>query len=291
MKAKLVGRLLPRGYFASVDVTRNCNLHCKHCYFRNMHYSNELSIGGWLTILNQLRHTFHMTWVGGEPLLRKELIEGGKSLFEINWVVTNGTLPLPSWDDVVFLVSVDGTKDFHEQIRGAGSYSRTKENVESATTKRLYLLTVLNTINYRCLTDFLREWSQTNIKGIKFDFHTPLSHNDQLWLPFQLRDKILTQLCELRSEYGNFILLTDKIANLMRSKSCHKVTKNCLVRKLGLCFDPRGKIKRPCVIEGAICEKCGCMVAFLTWAVFIENDEETIEVLRALSDEDLAHRR
>ena len=94
----------------SVDTTYRCNLKCKHCYFRKQKHKNELSVEEWLPILREWhkKGVIHCTWVGGEPLLRKELIEKGKEIFPFNWVITNGTISIPDWKDVTFFVSIDG---------------------------------------------------------------------------------------------------------------------------------------------------------------------------------------
>ena len=114
----------PRNGFGSIDVTKECNLRCEHCYFFEGGDGEapayvgqpELSVDQWIEKLEQLRSTrsrlefpfFQCTWVGGEPLVRKELIERGRHFFRHNTVVTNGTIPLPDWPDVKWYVSIDG---------------------------------------------------------------------------------------------------------------------------------------------------------------------------------------
>src|SRR5205814_1909600 len=73
----------PRNAFGSIDVSKECNLRCRHCYFFEQDYEGELSVEQWIGKLETLKATtsradwpfFQCTWVGGEPLIRKDLIE------------------------------------------------------------------------------------------------------------------------------------------------------------------------------------------------------------------------
>jgi hypothetical protein len=55
-------------------------------------------------------------------------VEEGMKLFPYNMVVTNGSLELPRWRNCVFNISVDGTKEPYEKIRGTGNYDEVKKN-------------------------------------------------------------------------------------------------------------------------------------------------------------------
>src|SRR5438105_15362673 len=73
----------PKNGFGSVDVSKECNLRCKHCYFFEQDYDFELSVDQWMQKLEDLKSKskpweypfFQCSWVGGEPLIRKDLIE------------------------------------------------------------------------------------------------------------------------------------------------------------------------------------------------------------------------
>src|SRR5215471_7219315 len=66
----------PNNGFGSIDVSKECNLRCRHCYFFEQDYDAELSVEEWIGKLEELKKTrsllefpfFHCTWVGGEPL-------------------------------------------------------------------------------------------------------------------------------------------------------------------------------------------------------------------------------
>ena len=61
------------------------------------------------------QHIFFVTLVGGEPVLRPDIIElFCKEISRRICVVTNGTIPLPRFDNLYFCwVSLDGTEKKH----------------------------------------------------------------------------------------------------------------------------------------------------------------------------------
>lgn len=270
----LLAAPLPRNTFCSIDVTNKCNLRCKHCYFYSydQRHGPELTTGEWLARIQDWQQGkgafFSCTWVGGEPLLRPDLIEKGRHLFRSNRVVTNGTLPLPDWPDVEFHISVDGTEELHDSIRGKGCYAKIKSNIRDPRYSHLNiaLACCLNRTNAGCAEDLVKEWGDvSNIRHILFDFFTPVRGvKEDLWLTFEERDRIVDQLEELKRRYGDFIGGPPGTFDLMRSKNRHRaIGTSCVFRKNGTAFDAWGQPKKPCVIgPQADCDRCGCIVPF-----------------------------
>src|SRR3989338_8089992 len=97
---------IPNGSIISIDVTDQCNLRCQHCYFFEQEQEGVLDARGWeekiLHFKKQSRFLHSCTWVWGEPLLRKDVVEHNKKHFLHNLIVTNGTTPLPDWPEVYF---------------------------------------------------------------------------------------------------------------------------------------------------------------------------------------------
>jgi len=66
--------------YGSVDVNNICNLHCSHCYWwlNRKNDEQDLSIEDWKKIIKEKfkkQHIFVVTLVGGEPLLRPDIIK------------------------------------------------------------------------------------------------------------------------------------------------------------------------------------------------------------------------
>jgi sulfatase maturation enzyme AslB (radical SAM superfamily) len=265
---------LPKRTFCSIDATAKCNLRCKHCYHFAHEQSREpeLTVDEWIARIEEMQRDkpfFSCTWVGGEPLLRKELVERGKKYFRSNRVVTNGTLELPDWSDVEFHISIDGTEKMHDAIRGEGCYARIKANLEKADRKGLKVAVAccLNRENVGCIENLIEEWRGVPaVRHILFDFFTPMrgEANEGLWLSFEERDAVLANLKRLKKKYGEFIGAPPATFDLMRSDKAYKsVGKNCVCVRNGIALDAWGKPKTPCVMgPKADCVRCGCIVPF-----------------------------
>jgi radical SAM protein with 4Fe4S-binding SPASM domain len=122
----------------SFNLTRNCNLRCKHC-LNNAGYSddNELTKDDLFKLFDELVGigTFFITFGGGEPLTRKDLFEiirYARSKCIAVSLVTNSLLidkkiaqKLNSLSLHTISVSLDGLRKNHDYIRGRGSFNKT----------------------------------------------------------------------------------------------------------------------------------------------------------------------
>jgi MoaA/NifB/PqqE/SkfB family radical SAM enzyme len=267
----------------SFEITKKCNLQCKHCY-RTDFNGEDLSDEEWIRIFTKSREQgfIQACWVGGEPLLRKNLIEVGKKFFPINAIITNGTIPLPVWSDTLFGVSVDGTEEVYKKIRGAfleDQYERVKKNIMDGVRagNKVYVLMTIYRLNKDVIEKFVENWHKEGVTGVILDFYTPSLNelNDPLWLGFDERDRIIGKIFALRKKYGDFLPWnTPGVLNNMKSANCKANTDRC--RAQAFIKDPnslklnfKGNRMYPCVmgaerLEDAKidCERCGCIFAF-----------------------------
>ncbi len=264
---------LPKDAFGSVDVTNRCNLRCKHCYFYEQDVPAESTDEEWLARFEEMgkgwNRTRSVTWIGGEPLLRKHLIEAGKKYFDHNLIVTNGLIPLPDWKDVHFHVSIDGDEEAHERQRNQkGIYREIMKNVDRPDLD-VSIAYCVSSLNVHCIEKVLEEWRTIGVKGFLFSFYTPIeSIRDPLFPGWESRDRIIDRLIELKeTKYGDYILNEPRVLELMKQKNSKKVTDNCLFTTKGFSLDPVGKRKEKCMMGAkADCDKCGCIVPFyLHW--------------------------
>lgn len=261
---------LPKFAVGSIDVTNRCNLRCEHCYFFAEDHDNEreLSIEKWVEKLEAMKAAGHpmmlCTWVGGEPMVRKQLIEVGRNYFKHNTIVTNGTMELPNWPNCTWVISIDGTEDAFARMRAPGIYQKIKQNVVSHPELNIQISCVLTSITKDCVEDLVREWGPIARGGIIFDFFTPVTGLDEaLWLDWAERDRLIDQILRLKKQFPGAINMLDSTLELMKSDKAKKVTDNCQFRLKAFALGPTGEDKGKCMMgNNADCDRCGCVVPF-----------------------------
>lgn len=261
---------IPKYAVGSIDVTNRCNLRCEHCYFFAEDHTNEreLPIEQWVEKLEAMKADGHpmtlCTWVGGEPMVRKELIDAGRKYFQHNTIVTNGTMDLPDWPDCTWVISIDGTEEAFARMRAPGIYQKIKQNVIDHPELSIQISCVLTSITKDCVEDLIKEWGPLAHGGIIFDFFTPVTGLDEaLWLDWPTRDALIDQILELKKKYPGFVNMMDSTIELMRSNKAKQVTDNCEFRLKAFAFGPTGETKGKCMMgDNADCDRCGCVVPF-----------------------------
>jgi len=270
--------------FGSADIINVCNLHCTHCYWWLNRKNNEkdgLSSEEWRKII---RNTFKklripiVTLVGGEPTLRPDLIEVFcEEMPRRVCVVTNATYPLKRFNNLYFYwVSIDGTERIHDNIRGKGTYAKTKQNIldyidgpknrGKPAWKDIWIAMTINSLNYHTVIDLVEEWHGI-VHKIAFQFHTPFIKDDSLWLPFgDKRDKVVDNLVGLRKRFPKIVVNGEKQLSLMRGNWGGTGTRPVQCPSWAiLSLDHLGRVKQPCCIGSSdtknglkpICERCG----------------------------------
>ena len=270
--------------FGSADIINVCNLHCTHCYWWLNRKNNEkdgLSSEEWRKII---RNTFKklripiVTLVGGEPTLRPDLIKVFcEEMPRRVCVVTNATYPLKRFNNLYFYwVSIDGTERIHDNIRGKGTYAKTKQNIldyidgpknrGKPAWKDIWIAMTINSLNYHTVIDLVEEWHGI-VHKIAFQFHTPFIKDDSLWLPFgDKRDKVVDNLVGLRKRFPKIVVNGEKQLSLMRGNWGGTGTRPVQCPSWAiLSLDHLGRVKQPCCIGSSdtknglkpICERCG----------------------------------
>lgn len=217
-------------FYGSADIINVCNLHCEHCYWwLNRKEEKDLTLGQWKSIIDEKfkkNHVFMVTLVGGEPLMRKDVVElFVKEFPKRACVVTNGTFPIPHLKDIYFYwISIDGDKKTHNQIRGNNAWESTRKNVmdyvqsnDKNAWKDIWITMTINSKNYKTIENVIDDWKDYSNK-IGFQFHTPFMKNDPLWMPFgKERDKVVDRLLELKSnDYKDYIVNPEHQLKIMK---------------------------------------------------------------------------
>jgi radical SAM protein with 4Fe4S-binding SPASM domain len=177
----------------SIELTFRCNLRCAHCYC-NLPAKDSDAIGKELKT-DEILHFFDQIaeagclWLlitGGEPLLRKDLLEiytyAKKKGFIIT-LFTNGTLMTPEiadalaeWPPYLAEITLYGaTKETYESItRIPGSFERCKKGIELLMKREipLGLKTMAMTLNHNEIFQ-IKEYAEQ--LGVKFRFDPVLN--------------------------------------------------------------------------------------------------------------------
>ncbi|HKX80758.1 MAG TPA: radical SAM protein [Nitrososphaera sp.] len=267
--------------YGSVDVNNVCNLHCTHCYWwLNRKEEQDMSVDDWRRIIRDVfnkQHIFVTTLVGGEPTLRPDILEAFCEMMPQRvCVVTNGTFPLKRYEGLYFYwISLDGTEKVHDNIRGKGSYEKTKKNImdyiagpprrNKPAYKDIWITMTINSLNYQTVEDLVEEWKGV-VNKIGFQFHTPFAKGDPLTFPFgDERSRVVDKIIALKEKYPDFVINSPKQISLMKGNwgGVGTTPVQCPSWAI-LSLDHMGRTKQPCCIGSAdskglkpICEDCG----------------------------------
>ena len=134
------------------EVTRRCNLRCRHCHAFGGEPSKELSTEEARELIQKLKETGIKTLVfsGGEPLLRKDIFtlisDATEKDFNI-FIATNGTLittevarKLNEYD-VGVVIGIDALRaEIHDELRGSrGAWKAMMRGIENCLRYDTYL--------------------------------------------------------------------------------------------------------------------------------------------------------
>lgn len=262
-----------------VELTRECNLACQHCYMdaRKQGQESELTVDDWICFLEGLRNDFKpkptIMITGGEPLLKKGFLEIIKRAKELGFVLTiasNGTLFNESNAKTIIdhsdsiSISLDGPSAIHEKLRSNSNYLNTLEtirtlrrlspkrvNVKTAITR--YSLPHLREIHSTLKEIGINQWDVFPIEK------TGRAQNDpNLLLSQEEYDRLCQTIDELRKdkkgkirinfEEGGIWFLADKAAEQNKYKLCGAGINNCSIKPNGdvvscLLFSDRVKVQ------------------------------------------------
>lgn len=283
----------------SVDVTKLCNLKCVHCFWAS--YKGDFRQEINTNIIESVKNTLkkypsitNITWYGAEPLINDEtigLVKKGVELKKNNLVITNGTFPIPKLEkNTHFAVSVDGTEEIHDKLRGSGVYRKLRKNVLKAISQEIpiALLYCINSTNISCIPDFLREWRDVGTIGVVFTVYAPIKDRPlYLKLDHTQRNKAVDILLKMKKKYGKLIWNTEVMIDLIRGKYGKVLAQECLMNvnntksriySIHMCND--GMIRKPCALGAdADCFHCRSVTKLALYAGIKLRDKPSLLAL------------
>ena len=246
-------------FIAEIDITDNCNLKCSHCYHfaeKKGERDTELSLHEWKKRFSELySNGIRMIMLmGGEPMLRNDVVLLANEMFPFVEMITNGTITLPEkkiYRHRIF-VSIDGLEKTNDSIRGAGVFKKVISNILND--KRVVLNMTLMDSNYPELEKVVELAEEIGVFGVVCNLYTAVRGNSEI-LEKEIRNKIIQELYRVKEKHPLTLtlLFTNKAIDWFE-KSDH--SESCYWRESVYHFDTAFK-KRKCFADSD-CRNCGC---------------------------------
>ena len=214
--------------FLIASITSRCNLHCAGCYSRFNKATvdgepvKQLSTADWLSVFREaesLGVSFIML-AGGEPMLRRDLIEGAGQMGNIVFpIFTNGIYLderyLELFDrsrNLIPVMSIEGGKEATDTRRGSGVYEKLISNMDAFHKKNLLFgaSVTVTTENIREVTspEFIGTLVSRGCKLVFFIEFVPVTEDAKHLAPGDTEREFLNGAMQsLREVYPDLILL------------------------------------------------------------------------------------
>lgn len=268
---------------ATIILTDKCNLSCKHCAVNNL----TEKIYPYKNIHHEMVTLYQkgiriLFFCGGETFLWqdegktiRDLVREAKEIgFLIVNVVTNGTFHLDLPEADLILLSLDGDKENHNQIRG-DTYDIILNNIHHSSSNNICLYMAINKLNLNDIEAVSNvAKNNLNVKAISFNFHTPYPGTENLSLSIQEKRECCNRIEALiKQSYPIFNLKSafKYIINNSFKTPCYQ----CLVVENG-----KEYICGRCIEIDGLCEKCGYFFAAEYALVFDGNISVMIDMLK-----------
>lgn len=267
----------------TIIVTDKCNLHCKHCSVNNItavtHPYNQIYCEMQQLYDMGVRILFFcggetFLWKDGKFTLRDLVIEAKKMGFLIVNVVTNGTFTIDLPEADLILLSLDGDRTHHNEIR-SDTYDTIIKNINNATADNICLYMAINKINKDCIKDVcMVARDMSNIRAVSFNFHTPYPDTKELALSKEEKSACCDEIVRMMKEGVPVFNLKSAFPYLIENNfptPCHQcvVMENGKLSTCGRCID----------VEG-LCEQCGYFFVAEYTLLFKGNPKIILEMLR-----------
>ena len=261
-RARFFGRTAPLQ--TVLFITDKCNLRCKHCSVYGSAGNKQRTFED---IVADMKYSYKLgsrfiDLEGGEPTLWKEgdrtindIIDAAMEIGFFSVTVTTNAQQDFSWIHPQSIwVSMDGVGEYHDRVRGEGTFARLEKNIQQSGFKHICVNMVVNPLNCDSL-DAAMEYAKNTpaIEQISINFHTPYPGTEHLVLPTEKKVEIIDKVIAYKKK-GYPIMNSVSGLKLMKEK---KFKRRCWVTN----FIYADGTRSGCAGEGLnICDECGlCM--------------------------------
>lgn len=213
-------------------------------------------------------------WRDGDKTLRDLVIQAKQMGFLIVNVVTNGTFPLDMPEADLILLSLDGSREQHNEIRG-DTYDSIMENVRNATADNICFYMAINQINQSGIRDVCQAaMRERNVRAVSFNFHTPYPDTEELALSREEKAQCCRDIAQMMEEGAPVFNLKSAFPYLIDNRF-PTPCRQCVVMengKLSVC----GR----CIEVEGLCRRCGYFFVAEYTLLFGGNLKIILEMLR-----------
>ena len=223
-------------------ILHRCNLHCTHCYQED--HVKELPFSALESLLHQYlafcsacHFKGHINITGGEPLLSEhlfpllDLLEESRTTFGL---LSNGTCitgenasKLAKYSCLRFVqVSIDGTRETHDSIRGKGSFDRTCEGLQHLRRAGIQTMAAFtcHQRNYHELRDVIRLMRRQKIDRFWADRLVPIGGSQEMILTdAQFREvlKVMTKEHNRKTFFSHTDVHLNRAMQFLEGGNCY----------------------------------------------------------------------
>lgn len=267
----------------TVIITDKCNLKCKHCSVNNI----TAIVHPYEKVKGEMRQLYDMgvrilffcggetfLWKDGDKTLRDLVVEAKQMGFLIVNVVTNGTFPIDLPEADLILLSVDGDREKHNEIRGE-TYDLIMKNIENATADNICFYMAINQINKNTIRDVCEKArDMKNVRAVSFNFHTPYPDTRELALTKEDKAECCKVITQMMKEGAPVFNLKSAFPYLIENSfptPCHQ----CVVIE-----DGKVSVCGRCIEVEGLCKECGYFFVAEYTLLFRGNIKVIFEMLK-----------
>lgn len=267
----------------TIIVTDRCNLSCRHCSVNNI----TGVIHPYRQIKGEMEQLYAMgvrilffcggetfLWRDNEKYLRDLVMEAKEMGFLIVNVVTNGTFPIDLPEADLILLSLDGDRKRHNQIRGE-TYDLIMENIRHATADNICFYMAVNRLNKDAVRDVCETARDTkHVRAVSFNFHTPYPDTRELALGREEKAACCREITRMMKEGAPVFNLKSAFPYIIENRfptPCYQ----CVVMENG-----KRSICGRCIEVEGLCDSCGYFFVAEYTLLFRGNIRIILEMLR-----------
>lgn len=244
--------------FLGFMITYDCNLRCLYCVYPYKKEDEHVALDKAKEFIFYLwkKGLLRIGISGGEALLRKdfllEILKYSRGIGLFTSLNTNGFYLKDNLDVLTYLneivFSLDGPKEIHDKIRGAGTFSKTLEGINEAKNfnLKINIVCVLSKLNINCISEIIDICKSLNVQ-LFFQPVVNLAGKNNA-SAIMLDDPVLKSLSLILLEYKKkYPLIIGNTKSFLKIISKQNINKNfkCKAGKLFTFLGPNGDVY-PC---------------------------------------------